>query len=393
MQASRDGPPPRSTAFHPRPSPAPQNISIFSRFPLGNARISRNRAETNPARIDMPKNKLLLVSGITVAILLAVIYGYRQWGPRDSLAVRAEMLSLMPDDASAVVYMDMAQLRSSPFLEQLFRWAPQPAPDSDYVQFLQATGFNYERDLDRLALAINNQSQNSTAFAIAEGRFDRKKIEAYAAHYGSLKTADGKTLFAVPLGGSNRKAFFVFLRDDRVAWANDSSYFFQQPRKSTSAEWREHFLRLAGTPVFAILRQDSGAAAALSEGPGGLRSPQLAALLAQLQWISIGGKPEGNLLRVGIDGECLTEGTVHQLKEVLSGIVVMAQLGLNDAKTRKRLDPEVREGYLELLQSAEIRELDRGTSKSVRVVFDVTPNLLQTARNPSAAADPPAPAH
>jgi len=341
----------------------------------------------------MAKNKLLLVGGLALSILLAVFFGYRHWKPSDSLAIRTEMLSLMPEDASAVVYVDLAQLRSSPFLARLFRWAPQPTPDSDYAQFLQATGFNYERDLDRLALAINRQSQNSTAFAVADGRFDRKKIEAYAARYGSLKTADGKTLFAVPLSGSSRKAFFAFLRDDRMAWANDPSYFFQQPRSSSSTEWREHFSRLAGMPIFAILRQDSGAAAALAQAPGGLRSPQLAALLAQLQWISIGGKPEGDLLRVGIEGECLTEGTVHQLKEMLGGIVVMAQMGLNDPKTRKQLDPELREGYLELLQSADIQQLDRGTSKSVRVVFDVTPKLLQTAHNPSPAADPAAPAH
>jgi hypothetical protein len=342
----------------------------------------------------MTKSKLMLLIGIAVAILLGIFFGYRHWEPRDSLAARTEMLSLMPEDASAVVYLDMTQLRSSPLLEQLFRWAPQPAPDGDYAQFLQATDFHYERDLDRLALAINNQSKDSTAFAIVEGRFDRKKIEAYGAPYGSLRTADGKKLFAIPMSGSNRKAFFVFLRDDRMAWANDPSYFFQKPRTSASAEWSDHFLRLAGMPAFAILRQDSGAAAALAhQAPGGLRSPQLAALLAQLQWISIGAKPEGNLLRVGIDGECLAEGTVHQLKELLSGVVVMAQLGLNDAKTRKQLDPELREGYLELLQSADIQQVDRGTSKSVRVLFDVTPKLLLSTHSPSATADPPRPAH
>ena len=136
-------------------------------------------------------------------------------------------------------------------------------------------------------------------------------------------------------------------------------------------------MRLAGTPIFAVLRQDSGAAAALSsQAPGGLRSPQLAALLAQLEWISISAKPDGNLLRVGMEGDCLTETTEHQLKEVLSGLVVLAQMGLNDPKTRKQVDPGLREGYLELLQSADIQQVDRGTSKSVRVVFDVTPKLL-----------------
>src|SRR5208282_887387 len=303
--------------------------------------------------MDMPKSKFLIVACFVAASLLVVLLAYRHWNLRDPYAEREQMLSLMPQDASAVIYLDIAELRSSPFLAELIRLAPKPEPDSDYAQFLQATGFNYETDLDRIAVSINRQAQVSTAYAVVEGRFDRKKIEAYAARYGSLKTADGKTLFAVPLKGSNRKAFFVFLRDDRLAWANDSSYFFRKPPSSTSAEWREHFLRLAGTPIFAVLRQDSGAAAALAQGPGGLRSSQLAALLAQLQWISVGGKPEGNLLRVAIDGECLTEGTVHQLKEVLSGIVVLAQLGLYDPKTRKQLDPELRAGYLELLQSAE----------------------------------------
>ena len=336
----------------------------------------------------MLKKKHLLGAAIAASILLAVFWGYRHGKPSDSLAVREEMLSWMPEEANVVAYLDLAQLRSSPFVARLFGWAPQPAADSDYAQFLQITGFHYERDLDRLALAINRQPQNTTAFAIADGRFDRKKIEAYAARFGSLKTADGKTLFAVPMSESNRKAYFTFLRDDRLAWANDSSYFFRQPRRSSPLEWREHFLRLAGMPVFAVLRQDSGAAATLAQAPGGLHSPQLAALLAQLQWISISGKPEGNLLRVGIEGDCLAEGMVHQLKELLSGILVMAQMGLNDPKTRKQLDPELREGYLNLLQSVDIQQVDRGTSRSVRVVFDVTPKLLQAARNPSAAADP-----
>jgi hypothetical protein len=296
----------------------------------------------------MAKNRIL-IAAVALAIFLAAFFAYRYRNPNVSSGDRDGMLALMPEDASAVVFLDLGQLRASPFLAELFRWAPKIAPDADYAQFLQATGFNYESDLDRLALSINRQSPNATAFAVADGRFDRKKIEAYASRYGSLKTADGKTLFAVPSNGSNRKAFFTFLKDDRIAWANDSSYFFHQARGSSSEEWHDHFQRLAGTPLFTVLRQDSGAAAALAQAPGGLRSPQLAALLAQLQWISIGAKPEGNALRVSMEGECLAESTEHQLKEMLSGMVVLAQMGLNDPKTRKQLDPAVRDGYLELL--------------------------------------------
>jgi hypothetical protein len=333
----------------------------------------------------MSRYKILgVAAAIAVTAALLGWFAYRHWQVRDSLLDREAMLSRMPEDASAVIYVDVAQLRSSPLFAQLSRWAPQPTVDSDYAQFLQTTGFNYERDLDRVALAIERQRESSLAFAVVEGRFDRRKIEAFAGKYGSLKTADGKTLFAVPLSGSNRKAYFTFLAEDRIAWANDSSFFFQQPRSGATGAWREHFLRLAGTPIFAVLRQDSGAATALSsQAPGGLRSPQLAALLAQLEWISISAKPDGNLLRVGMEGDCLTETTEHQLKEVLSGLVVLAQMGLNDAKTRKQLDPGLRAGYLELLQSAEIQQVDRGTSKSVRVVFDVTPKLLAAGPSPA----------
>jgi len=329
----------------------------------------------------MLKKRLLLTFITVFAILLLAFFGYRHWESRDSFARRADLLSLMPSDASAVGFLDLQQLRASPFLLQVLSWAPQAAPDSDYAQFVQATGFDYERDLDRIALAFNRQSQTPWVLAVAEGRFDRKKIEAYAGRFGSLKTADGKTLFAVPMHGSDRKAYFSFLQDDRVAWANDSSCFFQRPPGGSPQEWHEHLSRVAGTPIFAVLQQDSVPASALELAPGGFRSPQLATLLSQLQWITVSGKPEGDVLRVVIDGESLTETTTHQLKELLSGLVVLAEVGLNDAKTGKQLDPELRQGYLELLQSADIQQLDRGTSKSVRVIFEVTPKLLQAPRN------------
>lgn len=345
--------------------------------------------ESKVPTIQTTVQKKKLIFGVGAALLLVgILLVYRYWRPSDVLGERQHMLALMPEDSSTVIYIDWDQLRASPALSALLRWAPKPTVDSDYAQFLQATGFNYENDLDRLALAIRHDSQSTQAFAVVDGKFDRKKIEAYASQYGSLKTADGKTLFAIPLSQSNRKVYFTFLRGDRIEWANDSSFFFQAPHKGSRGEWYEHFSRLEGTPIFAVLRQDSEAATALARAPSSLRSPELAALLAQLQWISVSAKPDGNLLRVGIEGECLTESTERQLKEMLSGLVVLAQMGLNDAKTRKQLNPEMREGYLELLQSADIQQLDRGASKSVRVIFDVTPKLLGATQDGSSGADP-----
>jgi hypothetical protein len=337
----------------------------------------------------MSKRKIVAALSIVVVVPLVLVFALWHWHSGAALSERERLLSLLPEDASAVVYVDLTQWHSSLFLTELFHFAPKVAPDSDYSQFLKETGFHYETDLDRMALSINLQSQNPTAFAVAQGKFDRKKIDAFASQYGSLKTADGKTLFAVPLNGSNRKAYFTFLRNDRIAWANDSSYFFHKPNSASSPEWREHFLRLAGTPIFAVLRQDSGTAAVLSaQAPGGFQSPQLATLLAQLQWISVSAKPEGDSLRVIADGECPTENIERQLKDMLSGLVVLAQMGLSDPKTRKQLDPTVRQGYLELLQSADIQQLDRGTSRSVRVMLAISPKLLEAEKSAASAADP-----
>ena len=65
--------------------------------------------------------------------------------------------------------------------------------------------------------------------------------------------------------------------------------------------------------------------------------------------------------------------------DVLNGVVILAEGGLNDTRARQQLDPALREAYLELLKSADVSKIDRGDSKSVRLVFDITPAFLEAA--------------
>jgi len=141
-----------------------------------------------------------------------------------------------------------------------------------------------------------------------------------------------------------------------------------------------------------VIRQDPALQSALSSAaPGGFRSPQLAALLDQLQWISVAGKPDGEVLRLVADGECPSDVVASQLRDFLQGIQLLAQNGLNDPQLRRQMNPEERDTYLELLKSADIAKIDRGDSKSVRLVLTVTPQFLAVAKIPqhSPAADPP----
>jgi len=65
---------------------------------------------------------------------------------------------------------------------------------------------------------------------------------------------------------------------------------------------------------------------------------------------------------------------------VMNGVVILAEGGLNDSKTRQQLDPALRKAYLELLKSADVSKIDRGDTKSVRLVFEITPGFLEAAR-------------
>ncbi|HLZ93332.1 MAG TPA: hypothetical protein VKQ28_16630 [Candidatus Acidoferrum sp.] len=311
-------------------------------------------------------------------------------GSRDAL------LSAMPANASAVLFIDLAALRRAPFAAEFYNWIPKNQVDADYAQFLRATGFDYERDLDRAAIANVKAGADSQLFAVAQGRFDRGRIEAYATQSGTREARGGREIFTVPLNEGARKISFTFLGKGKIALTDGGNLapFLAQPQDGSDLrDWREHFRREAGSPVFAVIRQDAAAGSALeSRTPGGFQSPQLSALLDQLQWITLAGKPQDRALRIVAEGECASEQTTRQLADLLNGVLVLAQAGLNGPKTRQQLAAGTRDAYLELLKGADISRLDRGETKSVRIVFDVTPKLLEAAASatPTPASVAPA---
>ncbi|HMD07742.1 MAG TPA: hypothetical protein VKH63_09410 [Candidatus Acidoferrum sp.] len=338
-------------------------------------------------------NKRRTAATIVAALVVAamVLYGYQRWSGSGSSS-HNELLALMPADASVVLFIDLDALRQSPFLAELYKWAPQPKADADYAQFLQSTGFNYESDLNRVSIALVKRGQDSTLFAVADGRFDRKKIAAYASQTGRRGTRGGKEIFSVPVAGGSRRITFTFLHNNRIALTNDASLdsSLSQPHADSDTQaWRERFRRLAGSPVFVVMRQDAGAGAALrAQAPGGLQSPQLSALIDQLQWITVAGKPEADHLRVVLEGEGGADAPTKQLSDIINGLLVLAQAGLHDQKLRQQLPPDVREAYLELLKSADVSQIDRGETKSVRLMFDLTPGFLEAARTTMPTAPP-----
>jgi hypothetical protein len=330
-------------------------------------------------------NKRRWVLGIMAVLLVgSLVLLDAHWGRRDAgSGTHDALLSAMPPEASAVLFADLAELRRAPFAIEFYKWIPKNQADIEYAEFLRETGFDYERDLDRVAIATIKDEKESKLFAVAEGRFDRKKIEAYAAKSGTRETRGNRETFTVPLSDSTRKISFTFLSKEEVALTDAGElapFLAPLPDSADEREWRERFTREAGSPLFAVIRQNAAAGSALaSRTPGGLQSPQLSALLDQLQWITLAGKPQGHALRIVAEGECTSDQTARQLADLLNGVLVLAQAGLSGPKTRQQLDPRIRDAYLELIEGADISRFDRGRTKSVRVVFDVTPKLLEAA--------------
>src|SRR5258708_12685747 len=177
-------------------------------------------------------------------------------------SARDGVRSAMPPEASTVVFADLAELRRAPFAADLYNWIPKSQADAEYADFLRKTGFDYERDLDLTAIAVLKGEKESKLFAVAEGRFDRKKIEAYAAQSGTRENRSGREIFSVPLSDSARKISFAFLSSEKLAVTDSGDlvpFLAPLPNSADTRAWRERFTRLAGSPIFAVVRPDAEA--------------------------------------------------------------------------------------------------------------------------------------
>ena len=333
----------------------------------------------------MGRKKLITGVVLLAALGAGVYFVYERWmGSRGD--ERESLLRALPADATAVIYVDVAELRRGEILKSISNWSAGAVTDPEYKRFVSETGFDYERNLDRVGIAVENRGGARNYFVLADGNFDRGKIEAYLRKNAVSRKEGPLEIFHFASPNSNPGVFsgqrsisIAFLSDRRLALtdaADLSSEFEAAKAEAGHAEWMGRFERLSGTPVFALIRQDAAIGALLNnQTASGFGSPQLAQLLNQLLWISLAGKPEGKQFRAVIEGECPNEMTMRQLSDFLNGITLMANAGLNDSKLRQQMDPAEREVYLQLLNSIDVMRLDRGMSKSVRVTFVVTPEI------------------
>ena len=153
-----------------------------------------------------------LVIAVAVGLVLALLFMLRQKAP-------PEVARLLPE-ADGMLYLDLKPIRAATRFDQ-----NQVQHDPAYQRFVDATGFQFERDLNEAAFALHRMPDPSGpngALAYSEvfsGHFEGKRVAAYLKSISSSEeTYEGHTIYVVPSEG--RSVRVVILSYDMVAASN-----------------------------------------------------------------------------------------------------------------------------------------------------------------------------
>ncbi len=331
--------------------------------------------------------KTVITTGLAVfAIAGAVLlYSGLRRGEAAEASPSAELFSEIPAGAPTLVYADLTAIRASTFYKQRPDHGPIALPDRDYAEFVQSTGFDFEKDLDRVAMAAwpagTGQEKNKPAqqkiILVAEGRFDQRKIRDYATRKGKLDRQQGHEVFQFSNNGRPGVSSLTFLNDHRVAIVEGPSiaplleHRDESPARDPA---RQRAARVEGAAVFVIARAPT---APENFSPGGAQAAQLLSIAKSVQWITLAARPEGDNLRLSLEGECQTATDARQLQSALQLLRMLGQAGLESPKTRKSMDPAMFEVAETLLKTADVS----ATAERVRILVELTPDILKLSGN------------
>jgi hypothetical protein len=140
------------------------------------------------------RRTLLIVAA--VLLLLAVAIFLRSKAP-------PEAARLLPE-SDGIIYINLKPVRALSRFKQLK--PPQHVPE--YQQFIDATGIDWERDLDQAAIALHrtadpNGPNGPVAYSmVLEGRLTGKRLNQWLdSHAASRESYAGKTIYSVPSEG------------------------------------------------------------------------------------------------------------------------------------------------------------------------------------------------
>ena len=326
--------------------------------------------------MEKRQKRIRIGAGAGACALLAgsLFYLSFQRGSSTNASPLPELLSELPAGAPTLVYVDLAAVRSSSFYQHRPDKSPIAIPNPEYADFVRATGFDFEKDLDRVVIASwpsPSAKEQRKDMVIAEGRFDRTKISDYAASKGKIDHQQGRDVFVFAAGDHTRAESMTFLADHRLAFVAGSSIapLFAAHSGSAAADpARERAARVEGAAAFMITPVPP-----IPENAGSPQTAQFVSLARSVQWITLAARPEGDDLRVSLEGECDNSSNAQQLKSMLEVLRMFGRAGLENPKTTQSMNPASLAIAQSLLTSAEVTQ----SAERVRILLELTPDIFK----------------
>lgn len=312
---------------------------------------------------------------LCAVIAAALLYFTFSHGRTASASPLPDLLSALPAGAPTLVYVDLAAVRASSFYQHRPDKSPLAVPNQDYGDFVRSTGFDFEKDLDRFVMASwpgPSPTEPKKNIVIAEGRFDRAKIRAYAMSKGKVEQQQGHEVFLFPTpAGTNA---LTFLDDHRIGVVQGTSIapLFEAHSGNPAADpARERAAHVDGAAAFVIAQNPPNQNYAPSKDAGPAAA-QLAALAHSVQWVTLAASPAGDNLRISIEGECDNGADAHQIQSMLEVGRMFGRASLESPKNKQSMDPATFAELDSLLTSAEVTQ----AGERVRILLELTPDIF-----------------
>src|SRR3954468_24731747 len=117
---------------------------------------------------------------VGVSVVAAVVFALATTTiPAQTIVPDQAVLKLFPAETQGVAFVDLAALRNSPLgMEVMAQGAPLAPRGPKLQDFIAATGFNFQQDVDRITVGRLDARR---AMFVIQGRYDRFKVERYLA--------------------------------------------------------------------------------------------------------------------------------------------------------------------------------------------------------------------
>ena len=114
----------------------------------------------------------------------------------------------------------------------------------------------------------------------------------------------------------------------------------------------------------------------IPDNPGAGAATQAAQFVnvaRSVQWITLAARPEGDDLRISLEGECDNSTDALQLKSALELMRMFARAGLENSKPNQSMDKATLAMLQTVLTSAEVTQ----AAERVRILFELTPDIFK----------------